>query len=259
MRVPGRAVGGVTDRELRWDGCVNVRDLGGLPLHGGGTTRSGQIVRADSVQRLTPAGWRSLREYGVRRIIDLRYPSEREKDKWTIDGFDLVAISLLGAENPAEAARHDELTRGATDDATATARFYLDALENRSAQIADSVEAVAAAPDGGVVVHCFVGKDRTGIVAALLLGLAGVPVDSVVEDYALSGSRIGPLVERWIAAADDEHEQAFRRRVSAAPADGLRRVLGELEARWGGAEAYLLQAGLAAADVARVRTRLRGN
>ena len=243
-------------RDLAWDGCLNVRDLGGLPTAGGGTTRFGQVVRADNVRRLTEAGWRSARAYGVQRIVDLRSDSERAADSVGADGFDVVTVPLLGPEDPDEARHHDDLTRRAPDDASATAAFYLDALETRSEHVAAAVRAVARAPDGAVVVHCFVGKDRTGIIAALLLRLAGVPDDAVIQDYASSGLRIAPLVDRWIEAVDDEHERAFRRRVSAAPAEGLRRVLAGVRDRWGGEEAYLLRAGVDLRDLERTRARL---
>jgi len=118
------------------------------------------------------------------------------------------------------------------------------------------MRAVASAPAGAVVVHCFVGKDRTGLVSALLLRLAGVPEDAVVEDYALSGPVVGPLVDDWIAAAGDEHERAFRSRVSAAPREGLSRVLSKLRERWGGEEEYLRASGVSDDDIARLRARL---
>ncbi|MEX0673173.1 MAG: tyrosine-protein phosphatase, partial [Gaiellaceae bacterium] len=67
-------------RELVWDGCVNVRDLGGLPTGDGRTTLFERVVRADSVRQLTEAGWQALAEYGVRRIVDLRWHDELAQD-----------------------------------------------------------------------------------------------------------------------------------------------------------------------------------
>jgi protein-tyrosine phosphatase len=104
-------------------------------------------------------------------------------------------------------------------------------------------------------VHCFVGKDRTGIVSALLLRLAGVPDEAIVDDYAESGPLVGPLVDDWVARAEDDHERAFRARLSAAPAEGMRRVLARLR-EWGGEEEYLRAAGLERAALKRLRQLL---
>jgi protein tyrosine/serine phosphatase len=245
-----------TGRELAWDGCVNVRDLGGLPLAGGGTTRFGRIVRSDNVRRLSPRGWDELHSYGVRRIVDLRFMRERTDEADLPAGLDLVQVSLFGDHDPAELSRRDDVVRRALDDVDAIDLFYTDTLESRGEHVAAAMQAIASSQHGAVLVHCFVGKDRTGIVSALLLRLAGVPTEAVAEDYALSGPVVGPLVDNWIAAAEDEHERVFRIRVSAAPAEGLRRVLDKLEERWGGEEAYLRAVGVTGADIERLRARL---
>jgi protein-tyrosine phosphatase len=107
-----------------------------------------------------------------------------------------------------------------------------------------------------VVVHCYVGKDRTGVVSALLLRLAGVTADAVAADYALSAGRVGPLVSGWIEEADDDVERDFRRRISGAPREGMAQTLAGFEERWGGAESYLRTAGLSNRDLVRIRDRL---
>src|SRR6185503_13533866 len=70
----------MADRQLDWDGCFNVRDLGGLPTTDGRVTRRGAVVRSDNVNRLTAVGWSQLQAYGVRTIIDLRDADERGPD-----------------------------------------------------------------------------------------------------------------------------------------------------------------------------------
>jgi protein tyrosine/serine phosphatase len=233
-----------------------VRDLGGLPTGDGGTTRFGAVVRADNVGRLSAAGWDELVAYGIRRVVDLRFEEERERDPERKAPVELVRISLFGAHDPAEAARIDDLTRTAPDTAAATTRMYLHALEKSGTAIASAVRAVACAPDGGVVVHCFIGKDRTGIVSALLLGAVGVTDDVVAQDYALSDDRVRPLVDRWIASAEEEHERAYRRRVCSAPEQGMQGMLAGLRERWGSAEAYLHSIGVSPLELDRLRARL---
>lgn len=243
-------------RALAWDGLVNARDLGGLPLRGGGSTRFGSVVRSDDVRRLTSEGWAGLREHGVRTIVDLRFEIERDDDG-APDGVEVVHVSLFGAHDAAEAARIDALIRAAPDAASAIAAFYLDTLESCREQVAAAVEAVAGASDGGgVLVHCFVGKDRTGIVAALLLELAGVEHKAIVEDYALSEGRVGSLVDAWVAEAVDPGERAYRARISGAPAAAMEGTLLGLRQRYGGAAGYLNDSGVGERAVARARARL---
>lgn len=255
-------MGSLNGRVLAWEGCVNVRDLGGLPLRGGGRTRSGSVVRADNVRHLTERGWEQLLDHGVRTVLDLRFDEERADDPPLPDAtaglVDVVGISLFGAADPIEAERIERLLRDARDPAEATGLLYADTLERCRDTVASSVEAVARAADGAVVVHCFVGKDRTGIVSALLLDLAGVESEAIVDDYALTDGRVGSLVDAWIDEATDEPERAHRERISGAPQEAMRSMLQLLRTRHGDARGYLTAAGLDDATLARVGRRLVG-
>ena len=90
----------VRSRELAWDGCINVRDLGGIPLEGGGETRTGVLVRSDNVRLLTEEGRRALVEHGVVRVVDLRWPEELALDPRDDLPVDVVHVSLLGELDP---------------------------------------------------------------------------------------------------------------------------------------------------------------
>ncbi|HZT45997.1 MAG TPA: tyrosine-protein phosphatase, partial [Gaiellaceae bacterium] len=182
-------------RDLVWDGCLNVRDLGGLPTRDGGETRFGAIVRADSVRQLSPAGWHALADHGVRTVIDLR--SDREVlDDPPAD----VRVSVLHApffkasEEEWEEidAELDAASAAAPDGSTAKRDRYLIVLDRFRANVVAAVRAVADAPPGGVVIHCAGGKDRTGLVSAFLLDLAGVDAETIAADYALSEERLQP-------------------------------------------------------------------
>jgi protein-tyrosine phosphatase len=116
--------------------------------------------------------------------------------------------------------------------------------------------AVAQA-DGTALVHCAGGKDRTGLVCALALRLAGVPAEAVADDWAISGESWAPSSHAWIEAAEDEAEANRRRMFSAAPREAVVDVLAELD-RGGGADAYLAEAGVPAAARERIALRLRG-
>ncbi len=244
------------DRQLAWDGCANIRDLGGHPTGDGGTTAFGAIVRADSVRRLSEAGWAQLAEYGIATIVDLRFHDELAADPPFEVPVDVVHVPVLPDPASSQWEEIQAISEAAPDAAAATAAVYLEFLERFSDGFALAVSAVAGARDGGVLVHCMAGKDRTGLVSALVLRLAGVPAADVVADYAVSERNLAPFSEPWIAEAADERERRRRRRMAATPPAAMEAVLEELDRR-GGAEKYLRDAGVSDADLELVRTRLR--
>lgn len=243
-------------RTLRWEGCANVRDLGGLPTEDGGETRFGAVVRSDNVRQLSDNGWRCLRAYGIRRIVDLRWD-----DELAMDGRGNVEVEVRHV--PLFGERHtfreiDALTARVTGPVEWRQLQYVTALDRYAANFARAVAAVAQAPDGAVLVHCAGGVDRTGLVAALLLRLADVGRDHIADDYAASEAAWAATVEDWIAAADTEEERTRRRMLSVIRAETMSGVLDRLEAAHGGVDAYLRGAGVDASDLDAIRTRLRG-
>ena len=243
------------ERTLIWDGCVNVRDLGGHPTEDGRTTRFGAVVRADSVRALSDAGWDALLAYGVSRIVDLRLRSELALDPPRELDVEVVHVPLLQIDDE-EWAEIDAIFDAQPDAAGSTRAVYLEFLERRRPQFAQAFAAVADAPEGTVVVHCQGGKDRTGLVVALLLRVVGVDVEAIVADYALSGPNLSERTSAWVAETDDELERERRRRIGSAPAEAMVAVLKELERRYGSVREYLDAAGVDQATVDKVRTRL---
>lgn len=235
------------ERHLTWDGCLNVRDLGGHSTPDG-RTRFGAIVRADSVRQLSAAGWGALVAHGIRRIVDLRFRSELDADPPAELPVEVVHISLLGEPEQEALAAVEELR--------STRDVYLMFLERYREYVARAITAVGEAPEGGVVVHCQGGKDRTGLIAALLLRLAGVAVDDAADDYSLSEGNLAQSSAEWIAQAPDEWERERRRRISATPSEAMREVLEELERRHGSVRAYLLEGGATEEALERARLRL---
>ena len=122
--------------------------------------------------------------------------------------------------------------------------MYLIFLERFRENVAAAIRAVANAPDGGVVIHCVGGKDRTGLLSAFLLHLAGVDDEQIAADYALSEERLRPRHEAWFEAAESEEELERLRRIAQTPAASMAGVFSELERRYGGVEAYLREAGV---------------
>jgi protein tyrosine/serine phosphatase len=248
-------------RDLVWDGCLNVRDLGGLPTADGGETRRGAVVRADSVRLLSDEGWRALVNHGVRTVIDLRGDHEREEDPPAELPVEVVHVPFMEATDAEWEEIAEELeaaTSTAPDDATATRDAYLIFLERFKGNVAASLRAVAYAPAGGIVVHCVGGKDRTGLLTAFLLHLAGVDEETIATDYALSEERLRPRHETWFEAAESEEELERLRRIAQTPAESMLGVFAELERRYGGVEGYLRATGVGDEELELARARLRG-
>jgi protein tyrosine/serine phosphatase len=248
-------------RDLVWDGCLNVRDLGGLPTQEGGETQFGAIVRADSVRQLSDEGWQALVEHGIRTVIDLRGDDERAEDPSDELPVEVVHVPFFEA-NDAEwheiSAELETAVAAAPDVATATRDAYLIFLDRFRENVAAAVRAVANASEGGLVIHCVGGKDRTGLLSAFLLHLAGVSGEEIAADYALSEERLRPRHEAWFAAAESDVELERLQRIAQTPATSMLGVFEELERRDGSVESYLSGAGLTDDELELARARLRG-
>jgi protein tyrosine/serine phosphatase len=248
-------------RDLVWDGCLNVRDLGGLPTRDGAETRFGAIVRADSVRQLSAEGWHALAGHGVRTVIHLRSDRELLDDPPADVRVSVLHVPFMKASEEEWTQIESEIeaaVAAAPDTPTTTRNVYLVFLDHFEANVAACVRAVADAPEGGVVVHCAGGKDRTGILVAFVLDIVGVDADAIAADYALSEERLRPRHEEWFAAAETEEALERLRRVAQTPAEAMSGLLAELERRHGGVAAYLTSIGVSDDDLERVRARLRG-
>ena len=231
-------------RLLDWPELRNVRDLGGLPT-ANGPTRFGRIVRSDELNRLTEAGRRAMLEYGITTIINLRGHSELARHPPALgDHPGYRHLSIL-EEDPDRSA-----------EAGTVADSYIWLLDAMRTRVGVVLRAVAGSPAGGLVVHCFAGKDRTGVVAALLLSVAGVPREAIAEDYALSRPALYPLLEEWLAAeADPDVRNHMRRRFECEPGT-MKAALEHLDRRYGSVAAYLRCVGVDTACQERLRGRL---
>jgi protein-tyrosine phosphatase len=242
--------------DLAWEGCLNVRDLGGLQAGGGAVIRTGAIVRADNIRTLTPTGWEALVDYGISRIVDLRLQRELDEDATVEAPVEVVHISVLGEFDEATLAYYDEQLDQATEPAAYLAWSYVDFLERYHRNFAAAVEAIADAPAGGVVVHCMGGKDRTGLIVALALRLAGVATPDIAADYAKSEANLKPRHASWLAAARDETEAHRLRILLPTPASTMSDVVDAVETRHGSVAGYLLAGGASPDALERLRERL---
>ena len=244
------ATGGPGTRQLGWEGCLNVRDLGGYPAAEGQETCWGAVVRSDNLSPLTEAGRDALRDYGIRSIIDLRMPEEAEQlpNPFAEPGDHSITYANLSFINP-DVPPPDEFTT--------LADSYAGMLDRFQPEVSEIMSAIARAPKGGVLVHCHAGKDRTGLVSALLLELAGVDRETTSADYALSEECLRPLREKSLPDEPGERAERETELSKYSPrAEVMMEVLERLVQRYGGAEPYLLQSGVAPEDIARLRGRL---
>jgi protein tyrosine/serine phosphatase len=166
-------------REIDWDGLHNARDLGGL-----GAVRPGRVLRSPRLDRLTAAGWAALQGAGVRTIIDLRNADEVRSDEVAVIDLPVgITRRALPIEDPADR----EFLRDWFS-VIHSPEVWPEVLRRWPTLIVAVMRAITEAQDGAVLVHCAGGRDRTGLIAALLLSLAGVDHAEIVEDY-LAGVR----------------------------------------------------------------------
>ena len=189
----------------------------------------GVLVRSDSIAHLAPVGREAMIAYGVTTVIDLRTDGELQR------------APNPCADNAGPVYRHlpliDDSMMLGLGEASGMFERYLWMLDGRPEAFRPIFETVAAA-GGGVVFHCFAGKDRTGLVAALLLSVAGVPDDTIAADFAETDAQLALRYQEWLAAAAPERRGEMREELSCPPARILG-VLDHLTQRRGGVQGYM--------------------
>lgn len=240
------AVSDGASRNLQWDGCFNVRDLGGLPTATGGLTRRGRLIRADALDGLTAAGWTAAVACGVRTVIDLRNDDERGPDAAVRP--DAIATLQLPLDVADDREFWDVWATGPQFGTPLYFRPHLDRFPERSAAV---LVAIARAAPGAVVFHCGGGRDRAGQITMLVLAACGVTDEAIAADYALSAER---LSARYAAHGQQDQGPllaAYLAERGTTPAGALRSALAGLEP-----ERRLRGAGVDDGVVAALRTRL---
>lgn len=238
-------------RRLDWEGCRNVRDLGGLPTEDGRVTRWNAVVRADMPGRLTLRGREALLAYGIRTIIDLRAPHEAESDPSLFVGNGPHNSRPCYLNLPMEYF-YPEVSQ-LISKAQSRADVYNIILDSYPDAIAKIMRALQSAQPGGILIHCHAGKDRTGTIAALLLSLAGVPEEDVVADYALSSFTVYP--QPVLHNPDGSTQDDFWATRPGTP-EVMQAMLAHLDQAYGGVRSYLMHAGVTADELDALVQRL---
>jgi hypothetical protein len=271
-----------TGRWVRLDGTTNTRDLGGLPTTDGGRTVAGRILRSDNLQTLSPDDVRCLvDEIGLRQVVDLRTTAEIRlegrgplRDVASVTHRHFTLLPERGHYTDVFAAEEDDsavdlpagwleslLPRqmGPHDEGEPPAvRSYLGYLGQRGDNVVEALRALAHAGPGTSVVHCAAGKDRTGVVCALALAVAGVPHEEIVADYVMTADVIDALVAKLASSPTYAEDMVSRGVASHTPrAETMERVLALLDERHGGPLGWLETHGFGADEQSALRSRLR--
>lgn len=231
-------------RALRVDGLVNARDLGGHPLVGGGVTPSGVFFRSENLDGVTTRGWEELHALGIRTVVDLRQTGERDRDRTPRpDWLTTTHVDLDGLENT-------QFWRDYADTGLwGTAAYFLPHLAAMPERAGAALAALADAGEGGVLFHCMSGRDRTGLVAMLLLSLAGAEPEAIVADYLETVRRADALAAATGRENDEPLRDAILARHGTTTEQAFRDALAGLDA-----DAFLAAAGVSASTVQALRT-----
>ena len=249
-------------------GAANVRDVGGLTTIDGRATRAGVLLRADNLQGLTAADVERLTgSLGVRTVLDLRTTREVEQEGPGPLRATSVAhhhVSLI-PEPPGEPAQaeidravpHRPDRAGATP--TDMTGYYVGYLEDAPANLARALRLLADPATGPALVHCAAGKDRTGVVVAVALSLAGVRREAVVADYARSAERIDAVLARLRSSPTYGPSLADTSADAIRPVAGsMERFLDHVDREYGGPHGLAISIGVDEEAIARLATRLVG-
>lgn len=252
---------------IELEGAVNARDLGGLPTTDGAKTIGGRLLRSDNLQELSPADVAILvQEVGLTTVVDLRSTAELTAEGPApldaVPGIRHVHLPVLPEAGTATDAVADVLLTRADRDhsrfpGNPRAGHYLGYLEDRPAEVVAALRTIAES-EGAALVHCAAGKDRTGVVVALALVVAGVRTDAVVADYAATAERTEAVLARLRRSA------TYARDINRRPADShqprpetMTAFLEQLDARYGGVTSWLTDHGFSESDRQRLYARLR--
>ena len=241
-----------TSRHLDWERCYNTRDLGSLPTRDGEETRWAAVIRSDYLNRLTERGRQALLDYGVETVIDLRSPQEVAKEPAIVienRGRRLDYLNL-----PIE--KYYPHVGALIRQATSRGEVYCIILDHYPDSVAEIMRAIVHARPGGIVIHCHGGKDRTGIVSALLLHLVGVPAELIAADYAESQVRLWPIDEKIRAEAQARGDTDFWLQPTVTE-DMMYMMLEHIDAKHGGIDNYLLESGLSRQELDQLKSRLK--
>jgi protein-tyrosine phosphatase len=248
----------VADRLVPLDGPANFRDIGGYETDRGQLVRTGRVFRSDSLSYMSDEDVVHVTEVlGLRTVIDLR--AGHEVEKFTHGPLEQLPVAVwhvpIVDETRRENTGHDA-TAWSNGQIIPLDELYLLMLNRFGHRFIAVLDLIAASDTQPVVFHCAAGKDRTGLVAMLILGLLGVDPDVIAADYALTDGRMPVLLERHQARADDGGVAEIAKQHYAVDAEAMRAVIDRVIEDHGSVEGYVRAHGLTPEAVASLRASL---
>lgn len=242
------------ERFIPLKGCYNFRDLGGYPTQDGRTVKWRRLFRSDNHYHLTNEDVEYVANtLGVVTVVDLRTPDEFRKDASranTIPSAQYHNIPFL-----------QELATGGLmntdqDPVERYATAYLGILRNAGNHIARALTTLATGDSLPAVFHCSAGKDRTGLLSALVLGMLGVSKETIIEDYAITNQVIDQIIHRLSAAPGNEHLKSRPAAYFQAQPEVMERVFAEISSVYGDVVSYVRAQGVAESSIAQIQKDL---
>ena len=225
------------ERHLVLKGSYNTRDLGGYDTVDGKKTRWGVFVRSDDVSFLSEHSQSKLIQYGIRTVVDLRSPEELAIHRNAFAESEKVAALTIDMAGDV----------GMDQDLPVAERIpsmYIELLEKRQNQIADILSKLASPGALPALYHCAGGQDRTGVISALLLGIACVPDNIIAEDYTLTANYRANVNPDQNPDVDPDTKLIETYRARNCPTDAMLRTTSYIRKKYGGYRQYMLETGV---------------
>jgi len=238
------------DRLIALEGAVNFRDLGGYTTPDGQRTRWRVLFRADGLGELTGADLAIMRDLGIRTVVDLRSGDEVEQSRFDVEAHPVTFhhFPFIKALPSVEDFERAPGFLGSQ---------YTEMLDDATPQIIGALTALAAPDARPAVFHCTAGKDRTGLLSALVLSLLGVPEETVVADYALSGEAMARLrAKLMVKYPDGKSLIADSDAIFSADPANMVALFAHLRSRYGTVARYASEVGIPDEVVSRLRQAL---
>lgn len=235
-------------RHVRCDGAFNIRDIGGYVTSTGWIVRSGMVYRADGLHRIPPGGGAALRQLGWRTVIDLRTTREVAAGGYRGEGVEVINLPMLRSTWGVPAVSH-------LDPLVFLPTHYLHMLDEGAPAIRAAFALLAGPARLPAVFHCSAGKDRTGVLAALVLSALGVADEVIAADYHLSALAVPRLVAWLEATTPDGAEEMVHQpqALLSSPPEAMLIFLQALSDRFGSVERYLVGIGVEAVVLEQLR------
>lgn len=228
--------------ELKVEGTYNMRDLGGYITKDDDIVKHKTLIRSGNLDKLPETSQNTLLDYGIQTIIDVRDEWEAENYPNPFVSYDEVKyynLPLIG-----DALSNDEGFQVDTRDYVHLNELYIKYIDRCQPQIGQIISTVSDS-EMGIVIHCHAGKDRTGIIVALILSVIGIKDDEIANDYALSNQNIQHLISEWRAYEKSKgyDMEQFERNNSSLP-ETIIETLGHIRENYGSVGDYLRRCGL---------------